>query len=79
MFEKVNKIEPTQNEEHLKLATEMANVLIERFDPMFQNEAVHRIYAILKEHRLSLIDEARKRIDEVTETYEYLKNSYSNL
>jgi hypothetical protein len=57
---------------HLNVATEMANAIIEGFNPEQQNEMVRHIRGMVLNYRQNLIDETEKELS-------YLKNTFDNL
>ena len=69
----LNSATPTAKQpEHLQLATEMANALMERFEPQEQNEALKHFYTLIKERRERMINDAVKKAAWLKETYEQL-------
>ena len=73
MYDKLNS-EPcaTKQPEHLALATEMANALMDRFEPQEQNEALKHFHMLIKEHRQRMIDDADKNAAWLKETFQQL-------
>lgn len=70
MFEK-SDLQPSdamKQPEHLSVATEIANMLTERFNPIEQNEFLKHVYSIVKERRQCLIEETDNKAAWLKET-----------
>lgn len=74
--EKLQNPEPcntaTVQPEHLQIAVEMANSLIDRFNAEEQNEALKLIHSIIKDDRQREIHEAEKRTAWLKSTFDKL-------
>jgi hypothetical protein len=66
------KLQNSEPSEHLQIAVEMANSLIDRFMPQEQNEALELIHSIVKENRQRQIDDADKKAAWLKETFQQL-------
>jgi len=62
----------TGNEEHVKVAIEMAEVIIANFDVMVQNQILQIIKTEIISHRDIKMKELRERI-------KYIEDSYNSL
>lgn len=58
--------------EHLEIATKMANEIVERFNPIEQNEMLKHIYNLTKERRLCQIKELEGRCQFLRQSVEQL-------
>ena len=73
MYEKLNSDPmPTKQAEHLAMATDMANALMDRFEPNEQNEALKHFHMLIKERRQQMIDDADKKAAWLKETFQQL-------
>lgn len=68
------KISPTPVKvtEHTEIAQKMAQEIIERFNPMEQNECLKVIYEMVKERRQNQLSEAKERVDFLAKSIESL-------
>ena len=62
----------TKQSEHLSIATEMANSIAENHNPDQQNEMMRHIKQIILERRQLSIEEAKKTLSHLQETFENL-------
>lgn len=62
MYGELKSVNPKHSQpEHLEISERMANEIIERFNPMEQNEMLKNIYNLTKERRLCQIKEMEER------------------
>ena len=72
MYENNPEPKMAKNPEHLSMANEIANALIDRLSPNEQNEALKSIYQTIKNHRQEMIDKAEKEVAFLKETFSQL-------
>lgn len=69
--QKTELAEPS-HPQHIQFATEIANALMERFDPQEQNEALKHFHSLILKERQKMIDEAEKKSAWLKETIQQL-------
>lgn len=70
--EKLNCGTAAKQAEHLSFATEIANVLDDKFNPIEQNEFLRQVISIVKDRRQAKIEKCDKELS-------FLKESFTQL
>lgn len=66
------KLEPIS--EHISVANQMAESIIEKFDPFQQNEMLKCIFDAIKSKRINMYSEAEKRKDYLGESLNFINS-----